>query len=224
MTVEAVCFDLDDTLYDYHQYARMGLRSAANHLEERTGQQFHGELLDLYFDDEVTEGTFDVLVDRHDLPDDLVDELVEAYHDATGTLSPYDHTYRLLSQLREEYDLGLITDGREGHAKLRRLGVQDYFDAVLVTPQIGRSKHDPSVFERVLAQLSVPPWAAVYVGDDPRVDFRVPNELHMGTVRLRKGRYAEMEPESEQAAADHEITRLTDLPAVLERVEATEAR
>jgi putative hydrolase of the HAD superfamily len=219
VSVEAVCFDLDDTLYDYHQYARMGLRSAADYLEAETGDQYHGELLDLYFDEEETENTFDALVERHDLSAASIDDLVEAFHDATGTLTPYDHTYRLLSQLRESYRLGLITDGKKGHAKLRRLGVQDYFDAVLVTPRIGRSKHDPTVFERTLAELSVPPWEAVYVGDDPRVDFRVPNQLDMRTVRLRRGRHTGREPQSEQAAADHEITRLTDLPAVLDRCE-----
>lgn len=219
MSVDAVCFGLDDTLYDYHQYARMGLRSAADRLESETGDQYHGELLDLYFEEKQTENTFDALVERYDLSREVTDELVTAFHDATGTLTPYDHTYRLLSQLRESHRLGVVTDAQKGHAKLRRLGVQDYFDAVLVAPRIGRSKHDPSVFERVLAELSVPPWGAVYVGDDPRVDFRVPNQLDMSTVRLRRGRHTEREPQSEQAAADHEITRLTDLPAVLDRCE-----
>lgn len=211
MTVEAVCFDLDDTLYDYREYADAGLRSAADLLEARTGEPLHGELHDLYFSAGVTDGTFDRLLDRHDLPAGLVDDLVEAFHSATEPLAPYDDTEDVLSMLEANHRLGLITDGREGYAKLDRLGIRDHFDAVLVTSTVGRSKHDPAVFEQVLSELSIPATGAVYVGDDPRVDFRVPNDLGMRTVRLRRGRYTHLESTDEAAAPDHEISDLAGL-------------
>lgn len=215
MSIQAVCFDLDDTLFDYHEYAEAGLRSAADLLEARTGECFHEELLALYFDEDVTEGTFDRLLDRHDLPSHLLEDLVEAYHDAAGSLSAYPETESVLSELTAEYRLGLVTDGRGGHAKLDRLGIREYFDAVVVTPTIGRTKHDAMVFERVLSDLDVPPADAVYVGDDPRVDFRVPNDLGMTTVRIRRGRFVDLEPVDAVAAPDHEITRLDRLPGCL---------
>lgn len=215
MTVEAVCFDLDDTLYDYREYAEAGLRSAADVVEARTGDRLHEELHDLYFDAGVTEGTFDRLIERHDLPADLVEDLVEAFHSSNEPLSPYDDAVEVLGTLRADHRLGLVTDGRGGHAKLDRLGIRDHFETVLVTPTIGRSKHEPTVFEQVLSELSTPPSAAVYVGDDPRVDFRVPNELGMRTVRLRRGRHADRESTGEDAAPDHEVEALTDLPRYL---------
>lgn len=211
MTIEAVCFDLDDTLYQYERYARAGLENAGEYLEAHTGQQHHETLLELYFDEEVTEGTFDVLIDRYDLPTDIVDALIEAYHDADRPLESYPGTVPVLSRLEGVYQLGLITDGRGGHAKLRRLGIVEYFGAVLVTPTIGRSKHDRIAFDRVLSELSVSPPTAVYVGDDPRVDFGVPNELGMVTVRLRRGRYTHLEPPDESAEPDHEIRYLGEL-------------
>ncbi|MGM0370916.1 MAG: HAD family hydrolase [Halobacteriota archaeon] len=210
-TVAAVCFDLDDTLYDYHEYAEAGLRSAADLLEARTGDSFHDELHELYFEAGVTDGTFDRLLDRHDLPPDLLDDLVTAYHSATEPLTPYEDTEDVLSVLGTNHQLGLLTDGRGGHAKLRRLGIREYFDAVLVTSTIGRSKHERTVFERMLSELSVPPWDTAYVGDDPRVDFRAPNELGMQTVRLRRGRYADLEPAEAAAAPDREIDELASL-------------
>lgn len=213
--MQAVCFDLDDTLYDYEAYAEAGLRAAADLLEARTGRRLHEELHALYFEAGVTDGTFDCLLERHGLPADLVDDLVEAYHSATSPLSPYDDAVDVLMVLAADHRLGLITDGREGHAKLDRLGIRDRFDAVLVTPIVGRSKHDPAVFERVLSELSVPPSAAAYVGDDPRVDFRVPNELGMWTVRLRRGRYTDLESTDDAAAPDHEISALDSLPLYL---------
>lgn len=218
MTIRAVCFDLDDTLYDYEAYAEAGLRNAADLLEARTGERVHEELHALYFEAGVTDGTFDRLLDRHDLPADLAADLVEAYHSATEPLAPYDDAAEVLPVLASTHRLGLITDGRGGHAKLHRLGIGDYFEAVLVTPTIGRSKRDAAVFERVLAALSVAPSAAAYVGDDPRVDFRVPNELGMETVRLRRGRYVDLEPTEEAAAPDHDIDGLDGLDGLLSRL------
>lgn len=220
--IEAVCFDLDDTLYDYHRYARAGHAAAADLLASRTGDEYHEELLDIHFDDERTEGAFDILVERHDLPSGIVDDLVEAYHNATEPLMPYPETESVLSQLGEQYQLGLITDGRGGHGKLDRLGIREQFDTVLVTPTIRRSKHDPVVFKRVLAELSTDPEMAVYVGDDPRVDFTVPNDMGMTTVRQRRGRYTDLEPTTDDAAPDREIRYLDELPRLLSAVDAAD--
>ena len=211
MALDAVCFDLDDTLYEYRQYARTGLLAAADRLERLTGQRHHEELLDLYFGAEHTDGTFDRLLDRNDYPTDYVDDLVDAYHDASASLSPYPETRDVLDELAGDHRLGLITDGRGGHRKLDRLDLREPFEAILVTPTIDRSKHDPVVFERVLAVLSVPATRTAYVGDDPRVDFRVPNDLGMTTVRVRRGRYTHLDPPDAAAAPDHEIDTLTDL-------------
>ena len=214
MRVSCVCFDLDDTLYDYREYARTGLEAAADRLEVYTGERYHDDLHRLYFEEGVTDGTFDRLLEEHDLSQSLVEDLVEAYHDATAPLSPYPETTAVLNRLHS-VPLGLITDGRGGHNKLDRLGIRDQFDSVVVTPTLDTTKCDPVVFRTVLAELDVSPEEAVYVGDDPRFDFRVPNQLGMATIRLRRGRYTDVEPDREDAAPDHEIRHLDRLLTVL---------
>lgn len=212
--VEAVCFDLDDTLFDFTQYVRAGLREAADRIEARTGEALHDELLALYFEEGVRERTFDHLLDRHDL-DVPVDDLVDAYHDSTGDLAPYEDAEETLARLDDAYDLGLVTDGRNGRAKLRQLGIGDYFDAVVVAHAHGLAKReDPAVFRRALDALDAPPEAAVYVGDNPRTDFRVPNRLGMATVRLRRGRYDDLEPRHGEVP-DAEIDALDALVPIL---------
>lgn len=215
VSITAVCFDLDDTLFDYHEYARAGLDAAADQLEALTGNRYHEELASLYFEEGVTDGTLDVLLDRHNLPAALSEQLIEAFHAASTQLTPYDSTVPVLTELAGTYRLGLLTDGRGGHAKLRRLGIQEFFDAVVVTPTIDSSKRVPAVFERILDDLSVAPESAMYVGDDPRFDFEVPNDLGMTTVRLIRGRYTDLEPATESAIPDHEITDLDELLAVI---------
>ena len=217
MRPDSVCFDLDDTLYPYAEYARTGLRAAGDRLTARTGRRLTDELLELYFDDGVTTGTFDRLVERYDdVPPSVVSELVAAYHDAEAPIEPYEATVPVLRALRDEYRLGLVTDGRNGGGKLRRLGLADgYFGAVVVAPEHDTSKHHAEPFDEALAALSVDPERTVYVGDDPRVDFAVPNRLGMGTVRLRRGRYADLDAPEPRAAPDAEIESLDELPAVL---------
>jgi putative hydrolase of the HAD superfamily len=217
-----VWFDLDDTLYPYARYARAGLAAAADHIEAETGQGYHDELLEIYFRDGITQGTFDELVDRHDLPGGVVDDAIEAFHSSTTPLEPYADTEAVLDALREEYRLGVITDGRGGHAKLERLGLADRFETVVVTDELDRSKADPRVFEHAFDKLSTAPWSAVYIGDDPRIDFRLPNAFGMSTVRLRRGRYTDLEPAGERFEPDTEIATLDELPAVLPEMGSSE--
>lgn len=212
--VEAVCFDLDDTLFDFTQYVRAGLAAAADRIEEREGAALHDELHALYFEEGVTEGTFDALVDRHGVDAALVPELVEAYHERVGELTPYERAEHVLAALAPTYRLGLVTDGRNGRAKLERLGFDGYFEAACVAPEHDATKLEERPFVRVLASLGVEPRRAVYVGDDPRTDFPVPNALGMRTVRLRRGRFADREP-AEGEAPDVTIDRLDELLALL---------
>ena len=162
---EAVCFDLDDTLYPYEAYARTGLGAAADHLAERTGERLHDEVFALYFDEGVTTGTFDTLLERHDLDPDLAAPLVAAYHAATEPLDPYPETPAVLAALARDHALGLVTDGRGGHEKLDRLDLADQFDVVLVNHDHGVTKHEPEPFERALSALDSAPTEAIHVGN-----------------------------------------------------------
>ena len=210
--IEAVCFDLDDTLFDFTEYVRAGLLRAADHVEERTGLRLHDELVALYFEEGVTSGTFDRLVARHVLPPSIVPDLVEAYHDNDGWITPYPGARAVLDELGARYRLGLLTDGRNGREKLARLGLADRFDAVVVAHGRDFSKPDPEAFERVLDHLGVEPAATVYVGDHPYLDVYGAKRLGMRTVRLRRGRYA---GEPSHPAADPDL-ELRDLDGLLD--------
>lgn len=213
--VEAVCFDLDDTLFEFAQYVRAGLLEAADRVWIHTGRRLHDELLSLHFEEGVTDGTFDRLLERHDLPSSLVPELVEAYHAHRGPLEPYPGAEAVLDRLEPRYDLGLLTDGRNGRVKLDRLGLADYFDAVVVAHDHEFGKPDVEAFARIVERLDVEPEAAVYVGDDPERDFEGANRLGMGTVRLRRGRYASR-PGLNDAPPDVEIDDLDALSDLLD--------
>ena len=217
--VDAVCFDLDDTLFDYTQYIEAGLREAAGVIEAHTGEDHADELVRLYFEEDVRDGTFDRLLDReglneHDLPDDLTSDLVEAYHDHDADLTPYAAARDVLSTLDDAFPLGLVTDGRNGRWKLETLDFDDYFDAVVVAPEHDLTKREVEPFRLALDELGVAPERTAYVGDNPRTDFLHPNRLGMPTVRLARGRYVDRDPEDGEEP-DVVVESLECLPDLL---------
>lgn len=219
--VDGVCFDLDDTLFDYTQYIEAGLREAAAVIESHTGEDYADELVRLYFEEDVRDGTFDHLLEREglagtdDLPPDLTADLVEAYHDHDADLVPYDAADAVLSTLDAAFHLGLVTDGRNGRWKLDTLGFDDYFDAVVVAPEHDLTKSEADPFHRALDGLGVDAERTVYVGDNPRTDFLHPNRLGMTTVRLARGRYVDRDPGSGEEP-DVVVASLDRLPDLLD--------
>ena len=211
----AVCFDLDGTLFDDRQYVRGGLRHAGDVLTDRIGLDLTDALLDAYFERDITESTFDTVLRENGQPTELVPELVAAYHDNNAALSPFPETVPTLETLVDEYRLGVITGGTNGRDKLDRLGLEEYFETVFVSPAYGSSKREPEIFEAALDTLGVRPTETIYVGDRPPLDFPQPNRLGMTTVHVRTSRYADTDP-TENAVPDHVINSLGDLPPIVD--------
>lgn len=213
----AVCFDLDGTLFDDRQYVRAGLERAGEVYADRTGVDLTEAFLRAYFQSDATEATFDaVLAERgHSL--DAVPELVDAYHANDAPLVPFPDAERTLSVLGDEYALGLVTGGRNGRDKLRRLGLAGHFDAVVVTAELDATKREPEPYETVLRALDAPAEETVYVGDRPGLDVPQPRALGMRTVRVRRGQYADRVPTGD-AVPDATVNSLDAVPAAVRSV------
>ncbi|MEF8777830.1 MAG: HAD family hydrolase, partial [Natronomonas sp.] len=100
--------------------------------------------------------------------------MTQAYREVIGEeLTPVDGAEKLLTALRKRYQIGLLTDGpgETQRDKLRRLGWEDTFDAVVITGPLGTSKPDQRAFETLVDTLDVAPDQAIYVGDDPERDI-----------------------------------------------------
>lgn len=216
--VEAVCFDLDGTLFDDRQYVEAGLRAAASVVEAETVADVTEDLFEAFFEREIRQRTFDHVLERRGLPTDLVGEMVESYHDHDEPLDPFPEAVPVLDSLGSEYRLGLLTGGTNGHAKLDRLGLSSSFDAVVVAPDRGLSKHDPAAFETLLSELGVDGSDAVYVGNRPELDVPHPAALGMRTVQVTTGLYGGP-PESDRTTPDRTVESLAELPAVLDTFE-----
>ena len=190
--IQAVVFDLDDTLYAERLYVRSGYRAVAARLRERLGRRdAFDEWLWQRFCSGRSDGAFDAMNAEFalGLARPQIAELVGVYREHDPDIHPRPGTAETLRRLRRRWRLALLSDGflPAQRLKLRALGLADLFDAVVFTEEIGRDcwKPSPAGFEAVRAGLDVPHDACAYVGDNPAKDFVAPNALGWYTVHLR---------------------------------------
>ena len=101
---------------------------------------------------------------------------VEAYFSAfIDYAAPIPGTVDMLAALKARYRLGLLSNLTHAPAALRiidKLGMAPFFDAVLVSGQLGYRKPHPRVFLALLEQLGTPKEQTAFVGDNLDADVR----------------------------------------------------
>jgi putative hydrolase of the HAD superfamily len=104
----------------------------------------------------------------------LVEQLAAIFHEerrASQALFP--ETERVLSELRATYKLGILTNGAPDlqREKIAYNKLAHYFDAIVVSGDVGVGKPDPAVFKAALDQLGVPAHMTLMVGDSLERDM-----------------------------------------------------
>jgi len=216
-----ILFDLDGTLYDDREYVRAGFRSAATYLRETHGVKTFGDMVWEYAVERNFTNVFDRILTTYDFPKSELDDLIAAYHDCDPNLRPYPDAEAVLAELSDKCQTAVITGGKNGERKLELLGLKDAFDTVYVTPAQGTSKRESTPFEDVLDELDTSPERAVFVGDNPELDFYWPNRLGMTTVWIRRRTTVFRSPESTEARPDYVLPNLSLVPEIVDEVAAS---
>jgi len=173
MDTAAVAFDLDDTLA-VTRVDRATLLTEALHdvgAPQRSREaylQAHAENLTA----RSREPVFERLFENEDV--DAV-AVAAAYRDrVNAALEPVPGVEAMLTDLRERYRLGLLTNGPvvAQRSKLAALGWTDAFDAALVTGELAAGKPEPAAFESLLAELGTDASETVFVGNDVAADVQ----------------------------------------------------
>jgi HAD superfamily hydrolase (TIGR01509 family) len=103
------------------------------------------------------------------------------------------------------------------HALLAELGLERFFDAVVVSGEVGVKKPDPRIFSPALSQTGLRPDQAIYVGDSPEdVAGALAAGLHPILIR-RDG------ADSSQAGADFRSNQAS-APGALETATCEKVR
>ncbi|MEU6555402.1 HAD family hydrolase [Streptomyces sp. NPDC046915] len=230
MSIHAVVWDVDDTLFDYTTADRIGMRDhlAAEGLllgyaspeeavlrwREITDQQWArfsaGELsfeaqrqerVRVFLGQGLTDAEADAWFRRY-----------VAHYEAAWALFP--DVLPVLDALAASHRHAVLSNSsiHVQERKLRTLGVRDRFEAVLCAAELGVSKPEARAFLAACEALGLPPHEVAYVGDHPEIDGRGAAEAGLRSVWIdRAGAWAG----GDGPAGRHRIESLAELPALL---------
>lgn len=196
MSIEAIIFDLDNTLIHRKQafaaYTERfieqfivaeepEIRAAVIERIRLADQDGYRDKRELY-----TELHADLELKN---PDTSVQEMLGfwygEFHKFTVLM---DGAKEILSELRSRgVKLGIITNGslRTQQAKIDRVMLRDYVDSIIVSGGVNIQKPNPRIFELALNELDiVDPGHACYVGDHPTNDIRGAQSAGLHTIWL----------------------------------------
>ncbi|MER6025481.1 HAD family hydrolase [Streptomyces sp. NPDC001851] len=230
MTIRAVVWDVDDTLFDYTTADREGMRAhlvvegllagydspeqalarwreitdaqwARFSAGEATFEDQRRDRVRIFLGAEMTDAEADAWFQRY-----------IGHYEAAWSLFP--DVLPALEALSASHRHAVLSNSSitvQEH-KLRTLGLLDRFEAVLCAAELGVSKPEPGAFLAACEALRLPPHQVAYVGDHPEIDGRGAAEAGLLSVWIDRG------TASAAAAGDvvvHRISTLAELPALV---------
>lgn len=186
MKATGIFFDLDNTIWDFSQSARIALRSIyssyiskhhisldewiatyARHNEELWQQYRQG----LVTSDVVKAQRFARSFLELGLTEDSEQVAEEFLKQVVDNTVLFEGVLETLEQLAARYTLGVITNGfAASTARLKQLGLDRFFTVLITSEAVGVPKPRPEIFIQAAARMHIKPAQLVYVGDDYETD------------------------------------------------------
>ncbi len=228
--IQAVLFDLDDTLISEHEYARSGYRAAAEELcrEDpgvfgRDSGALREELWDLFR--ESPKQVFNRILLKYGLEDtrERVMALVKVYREHDPEIRYHEDVRPTLSGLRDlGIHCGILSDGYlvTQKKKIAALGAERDFEVIILTDELGREawKPSPAGFRAAAEAFGTELSGLLYVGDNPEKDFYISAVSDVRTARITRpdGVYRDR-PYREDVREQYTLRTLTDLLPILKQ-------
>ncbi|MGA9977248.1 MAG: HAD hydrolase-like protein [Candidatus Sulfotelmatobacter sp.] len=191
--LQAILFDLDNTLYPEEEFVMSGFRAVANCLAARENldaEKLHKRMLHILHT-QGRERVFNTLLAELKLDSNIwLRTLLLVYRSHQPAINLFPGVADALGTLKKRgVRLGLITDGTASvqRRKIAALDLERHMDVIVCTDELGAGCAKPSTvpFEVALNLLGVAPNRAAYVADDVQKDFAGPNRLRIKSVQVR---------------------------------------
>jgi HAD superfamily hydrolase (TIGR01549 family) len=125
----------------------------------------------------------------------------------------------LLTKLRDQYRLGLVSNypcSRSIEGSLKRTGLRDLFEAVVVSGDLGYAKPHAKPFETMLGRLKLLPEECLFVGDNWLADVQGAKRMGMPAILISQYTpYEEFKPSDGDHQPDAIVSHLSELDALL---------
>jgi putative hydrolase of the HAD superfamily len=181
--VQAIIFDLDNTLWDVGPVILRAEHAMLRFLAER-----YPRVLELHTVESMRDMRARMALEhptmRHDFtwlrtqallahareagyPESMAREAFDVFYRARNEVVLYDDVVPAFDWLAGRYRLFAISNG---NADLASIGLAHYFERSLAAREAGMLKPDPRIFTMLLEAAGVAAAAALHVGDDPEAD------------------------------------------------------
>jgi HAD superfamily hydrolase (TIGR01509 family) len=237
MTLEAVLFDLFDTLIlvDREEvFYPPSLKKLHTFLSEQGVNVSFPEFQRVYFEvrERLYAATLTTLEEPHfhvrvaqtlqrlghplSETDPLVVGATRAFADALGRYVHLDaEAPTVLQRLRGTYKLGVVSNfgiPEWAHRLLAKYQLTPFLDVVVISAEVNRRKPSPAIFDHALTALGVTPSRAVFIGDTPNHDVKGPQNVGMKAILIKR-RPVELDT---GVKPDRVITHLTEVPGAVD--------
>lgn len=225
MKVRAICFDLDNTLWDVWPVIVRAEQAMYDFLAQRYPRVVANMTLEMMRSArEQTAAAHPQM--RHDFTflrkqtlreharefgyaEAMVEEAFDAFIGARNQVELYEDVLPALEQLRARYRLFTASNG---NADLGKIGLAHFFERTIAARHVGALKPDPAIFHKVIEGTDLQAHDVVYVGDDPHLDVEGARRAGMQAIWIdRQG----SEWPAEIAPAAHSVRSLTELVRLL---------
>ncbi len=122
----------------------------------------------------------------------------------------YEDTFEVLDQLKDQYQLILLTNGAPSLQNLKleiTPEIAPYFDYVIISGDFGKGKPDASIFEHVMKTANITAEESIMVGDNLMTDILGSSRVGMRNVWINR----EEKPRNPNVLPTYEVTSLTEL-------------
>jgi putative hydrolase of the HAD superfamily len=161
-------------------------------------------------------------LDEHGINDtSLAEQLAEAFpveRRKRHVLLP--GAEEVLKAFRGRFKLGLITNGAADlqREKIEGSGLARYFDSITISGEVGVGKPDAKIFSTALASLHADPGTTMMVGNSLKSDIAAAQAIGLRAIWFNR---TGADP-PEEIQPDAEIADLSELPLLIERLQADE--